>query len=382
MAKKIKVFIDADVLTMEHFSGIGHYTASILKATDRLLKLDEYRHISITLGVPLRQAHRLNRFEFENFSVRRMPVSTRIVNGLKQSNKLPPIDILYGKQVYIFPNYSSWPALFSPIIPIVYDLSFIKYPQYGDAHNMKFLVEQVEKSIKRSKRVITISENSKREINEYYKVPNSSINIVYPIIETREFYKRSSREVEEIKAKYCIFGDYILFVGNLEPRKNLNTLLDAYAKLPVKFRKKYSLLLVGAKGWNDDNIHAKIQSMRMKGMRVIQPISYVTDEDLPALISGASLFAYVSIYEGFGIPPVEALACGTPTISSNNSSLPEAVGHGAKMVNATDTDEISDAIIQTLQNPPDSSEGYTQAMKFDAESAAKSFLKTIEEAAR
>ncbi len=381
MTKKIKVFVDVDVLTMEHFSGIGHYTASLLKAVDLLLKRDEYNHFSITLGAPARQAHKLNRFQFENFSVRKMPISSRIVNGLKQSGKLPSIDLLYGKQVYVFPNYSSWPTLRSPVIPVIYDLSFIKYPQYGDKRNMEFLVDQVNKSVQRSRRIITISKNSKKEISEQYTLDNNKIDIVYPIIEMRDFYKRSSEEIAKIKAKYCIFGDYILFVGNLEPRKNLTTLLDAYEKLPSQIQEKYSLLLVGAKGWNDDEIHTKIQHLRMKGLRILQPISYVTDEDLPALFSGASAFSYVSIYEGFGIPPVEALACGTPTVSTNNSSLPEAVGKGAEMVKATNSTEIAHAIEKVLRKPLDADIGYRQARQYDALSAATSFLKSLEEAA-
>lgn len=380
MTKKIKVFIDVDVLTMEHFSGIGHYTASLLKAVDLLLRRDEFSHFSITLGAPARQAHKLNRFQFENFSVRKMPVSSRIVNGLKQSGKLPPIDLFYGKQVYVFPNYSSWPTLVSPVVPIIYDLSFIKYPQYGDRRNMEFLVDQVNKSVQRSRRIITISKNSKKEISEEYAVNKNRIDIVYPIIEMRNFYKRSDEEVADVKAKYCIFGDYILFVGNLEPRKNLTTLLDAYEKLSPKIQKRYSLLLVGAKGWNDDEIHTKIQRLRIKGLRVIQPISYVTDEDLPALFSGASVFTYISVYEGFGIPPVEALACGTPTVSSDNSSLPEAVGKGAEMINATNSTEIAQAIEKALGDPLDINIGYKQARRYDALSAATSFLRSLEEA--
>lgn len=381
MTKKIKVFIDADVITLEHFSGIGHYTASLLKAVDALLNKDEYSHFSITLGVPVKRRHKLGRYSFDNFAVRRMPVTQRLANGLKDRGILPPIDLMYGKQVYVFPNYSSWPTLFSPVVPVVYDLSFVKYPQYGDSRNMEFLVEQVEKSVARASRVITISKNSKQEISEHYATEERVIDIIYPIIETRDFYRRSKNEIVEVKAQYGIFDDYILFVGNLEPRKNLTTLLDAYQKLPRNIQKKYGLLLVGAKGWNDDEIHEKIRNMRIKGLRVIQPTDYVVDEDLPALFSGAGAFAYVSVYEGFGIPPVEALACGTPTVSSDNSSLPEAVGQGAEMVKAMDSDGIAKAIEIALSSPKDTEIGFEQAQKFDAMSAAKAFLKTIEDAA-
>lgn len=380
--KQIKLFVDAEVLVLSHFSGIGHYTASLLKALDDLLYLDEYSHLKVTLGVPFRDAHKLGKYEFANFSVRKIQLTPRHVTGLKQRGLLPPIDLIYGKQIYVFPNYSSWPTLISRSVPIIYDLSFIKYPQFGDARNMKFLQDQVKKSARRSKRIITISTNSQSEISQEYKVDKSNIDIVFPIIEMREFYKRSAREIKEVKARYGIFDSYILFVGNLEPRKNLTTLLDAYKRLPPSVQKKHALLLVGAKGWNDDDIHTKIQQMRMDGLRVIQPVDYVVDEDLPALISGADCFTYVSIYEGFGIPPVEALACGTPVVTSNNSSLPEACGNSVTYVDALNPDEIAKAIeaaVSLKSFSPD--HGYKQAANYNALAAAKSFIQSIEAAA-
>jgi alpha-1,3-rhamnosyl/mannosyltransferase len=381
--KKINVFVDAEVLILSHFSGIGHYTASLLKAVDELLNLDEYSHLKVTLGVPIRDTHKLARYEFANFSVRKILLTPRLATGLKQKGLLPPIDLLFGKNIYVFPNYSSWPTLFSKSLPIIYDLSFIKFSQFGDTRNMEFLVDQVGKSVKRSERVITISTNSKSEISSQYRLPKNKIDIVYPIIEMRDFYRRSQKEIAEVKAQYGVFGDYILFVGNLEPRKNLTTLLDAYEKLPKKLQDKYSLLLVGAKGWKNDGIHTKIRDMRMKGLRVIQPIDYVVDQDVPALVSGASAFAYVSVYEGFGIPPVEALACGTPVIASNNSSLPEACGDAVLYVDALNVNDIAKKIEQALNGKhPAQESGYTQAMKYNATAAAKEFVKSIEEASK
>lgn len=379
----IKVFIDAEVLVLKHFSGIGHYTASLLKAVDELLDHDEYSHIQITLGVPRSEKHTLNRYEFSNFAIRLLPFSPHTTNGLKSRHLLPPIDLLFGKHLYVFPNYSSWPTLFSKSIPIIYDLSFIKYPQFGDTRNVEFLVDRVNRSVEQSERIITISTNSKNEIRDQFKYSSKNIDIIYPIIDTKSFYKRSKQEVAEVKAKYAIFDNYILFVGNLEPRKNLISLLKAYELLPSHLQKKYSLLLVGAKGWKDSDIYRKIQNMRMNGLRVIQPIDYVVDEDIPALASGASAFAYVSIYEGFGIPPVEALACGTPVIVSDNSSLPEACGDAARYVSAEDIQGIANAITVGLSGDGDKvDEGYRQAGKFTAESSALAFIKSIEKAAQ
>ena len=162
--------------------------------------------------------------------------------------------------------------------------------------------------------------------------------------------------------------------------------MHAYDKLPAKLQEKYGLLLIGAKGWLDDEIHNTIIDMRIRGLRVIQPTDYVEDADLPALYSGASVFTYVSKYEGFGIPPIEAMACGTPVVSSDNSSLPEAVGDAGLMVNAADDKAIAKSIERLLTEPglvkKQIGRGYEQIKKFDWDTGARKLLETLEAAAK
>jgi alpha-1,3-rhamnosyl/mannosyltransferase len=381
--KSVKIYIDGEVLILDHFSGIGHYTLELLRAVDELLYDDAYSHIRLEIGVPRKYVHRLGKYGFENFGVRKTPFRPHVINGLKARGRLPWIDLFFGKRVYVFPNYSSWPTLFSPVVPVIYDLSFIFHREYGDPKNMEFLVDQVKKSVQRSKRIITISTNSKNEIVDYYSYNEADIDIIYPIIETRSFYPRSQSEIKKVKAKYGIFDNYILFIGNLEPRKNLMGLLNAYELLPRELQKRYSLLLVGAKGWQDGEIHKKIQDMRMRSLKVIQPVDYVVDDDRPALISGASVFAYVSHYEGFGIPPVEALACGVPTVTSYNSSLPEAVGNLGYHVDDKSPDDIAKALEKALKSSDRkelTDKGYKHALKFNAHDEAVKFIHTAEKA--
>lgn len=384
--KIVKVFIDGEVLVLDHFSGIGHYTAALLKAVDELLYEDEFSHFTIEIGLPIKLKHHITRFGYENFRFRSMSISPHISNGLKGRNKLPPIDLIYGKRVYVFPNYSSWPTLFSPIVPIIYDLSFIHYPQFTHEKGLDFLVAQTALSVRRAKRVITISNNSKKEICEYYDIKDSSIDVIYPVLNRYKFYRRSVEDITHVRAKYGVFDDYVLFVGNLEPRKNLVSLLKAYDKLDHSLQKKYALLLVGAKGWRDDEIHELILKMREKGIKIIQPTDYVDDLDLPALISGAKAFAYVSVYEGFGIPPTEAMACGVPVISSYNSSLPEAVGDAALRVDALNITSITKALKKILTNDKLSrsliDRGYSHIERFITREIAIKFLESIEKAAK
>lgn len=384
--KTIRVFVDGEVLVIKHFSGIGHYTAELLKAVDNLLYTDEFSHFRFEIGAQRGDAHRLTRFGFENFAVRHMPFSPHVANGLKKRHRLPPIDLLFGKRIYLFPNYSSWPTLFSPAVPIIYDLSFIHHAEFVEPRNQEFLVEQVGLSVKRANRIVTISKNSRTEIMKEFDLHDSDIDIAYPAVDMQTFYRRSEPDIAYTKAKFGVTGEYILFVGNIEPRKNLIALLRAYEKLPAAVQKKYSLLLIGAKGWLDDEIHEMIIAMRLRGLQIMQPTDYVEDTDLPALYSGASVFAYVSRYEGFGIPPIEAMACGTPVVSSNNSSLPEAVGDAALLVEANDVEAIGESLQRLLKDDAlvqkQVARGYKQIMKFDWEKSARQLLKTLDEVAQ
>lgn len=383
--QKIKVFVEGEVLVLDHFSGIGHYTASLLKEVDSLLTEPKYSHISIEVGLPKKLASRVERFGYKNFIYKKLPFSPRIINGLKRRGLLPPIDLLFGTRVYVFTHFTTWPTLKSPQIPIIYDLSFVHFPQHSAEKNQIFLESQTKLAAQRAERIITISDNSRNEIASHYEFDISKIDKVIPVLDLRKFTPQTKQVIKQIKAKYSLFDDFILFVGNIEPRKNLISLLRAYESLDSTLQEKYSLLLVGAKGWNDDEIYEQINKMRSSGLKVIQPSSYVIDEDIPALYSAASLFAYVSVYEGYGIPPTEAMACGTPVITSNNSSLPEATDGAAIMVDALDANGIKNAIEKILSNQSVSAEyiekGFARVKKLRARESAEAFLESIEKAA-
>lgn len=386
MKRKISVYIDAENLIVKHFSGIGHYTAELLHAVDRQLTKEVGKGFKVSVGAYFRAHSSLRKYGFHNFRLRKFPFPLRLNNMLKIKGWQPPIDLLYGKKIYLYPNYTSWPMLFSKSIPFIYDLSFIYHPDFVEPRNQKFLAEQVGKSIARASKILTISENSKKEIVEHYKVDPDKIFICYPAVDTKKFYRRSDDEISRVKAKYGIFGDYILFVGNIEPRKNLKRLLEAYESLPKNLKNKYSLLLVGAKGWLDDEIGKQIIKLRMDGNKIIQPSDYVLDDDLPALYSGAGIFAYVSLYEGFGIPPLEAMACGTPVVCSDNSSLPEAVGDAAVMVDAEKVEDIAAGMKRALEDEELKEslvkKGYDQIEKFSYDESAKILLEQIRSIAK
>jgi alpha-1,3-rhamnosyl/mannosyltransferase len=277
------------------------------------------------------------------------------------------------------------PLLFSnPSALVIFDLSYELYRQYSDERNAIFLSEQVKKSLKTTKKIITISENARREIVDFYKVNPSEVLVATPATDPKVFYRRSKAEIEEVKKKYHIDGDYILALSNLEPRKNLEALVDTYCKLPKEFTDKVGLLLVGVSGWKTESLFQKIVKYVEDGHNIIRPSEYVLDKDKPAIISGAKMLVYPSHYEGFGMPPLEALACGVPVITSDNSSLPEVVGETGVMVDSNDGEGLLRAITQYLKNNEKMTEaarvnGPSQAQKFSWEKSAQIFLDVAKE---
>ncbi len=376
---KKRLIIDGEVLVMPHFSGVGHYTLEMIKAIDR--QLNSRDDFTATLLIHFRHTEKAKQYGFKNIEIIPSPFSLRISNGLKIRNKQPYLDLLFGKGIYIFPNFTSWPLLFSKSVPFIYDISYERYPQFAEPRNQVFLSEQVKKAAARASHVVTISESAKHEICDFYNLPAKKVGAYYPAVDTAVYYRRTNKEVTAVKKKYGIAGNYLLFVGNIEPRKNLKNLLLAYEQVPLDLQKKYPLVLVGAKGWQDDEIFDIISRLNKQGSSVQLPSQYVSDNDLPAIYSGATAFIYPSIYEGFGIPPVEAMACGVPVISADNTSLPEATGEAALFVNALSVDDIAAAIVRLLGSPELRQElttkGYAQASKFSWDESAQKLLEDI-----
>ncbi len=376
---KTRIIIDGEVLVAPHFSGVGNYTLELTRALDR--EIDNHKSIKAYIFVYFKQYKKMKSYGFKNIKVIPSPFSQRISNGLKKHDVWLPLDLFFGKGTYIFPNFSSWPLMLSKSIPVIYDISFEKYPQYAEPRNQQFLSRQVHESVNRATSIATISENARQEIAEFYKCPIDMIEVYYPAVDITHYYRRDPVEISSVQKKYGLPSKYLLFVGNIEPRKNLISLLNAYEKLPEALQRNYPLVLVGAKGWQDSEILTTIERLQSKNLSVVFPSKYVDYEDLPAVYSGADVFVYPSIYEGFGIPPVEAMACGTPVVCADNSSLPEAVGDAAILVDANSVANIAQGIERLLSDNLLKRDlvdkGHLQVKKFSWEKSAKKLLDTI-----
>ncbi len=386
--KRQKIFVDGLGLVEGHFSGVGQYILGMLRGMDEII--DEARYKGevtpeIIVIIPRDKVNKFNKFGFKHISYKKFPLPFRYMAALWHRGKLPPMDLWCGSGTYIFPRFVGMPLLFSKSVLIIYDLSYELHRQYSDEGNAIFLSNFVRKSVEKSEHVVTISKNAQREIIDFYKLPKSKVSVAYPATDPRLFYRRSPGEITKAKNKYGIKGKYLLALSNLEPRKNLQALVDAYCDLPKSVTDKYALLLVGVSGWKTEALFNHIVSKVNEGYNIIRPSKYVADEDKPAIISGASLLVYPSHYEGFGMPPLEALACGVPVIAANNSSLPEAVGKAGKLIDIAKPGPLLETMKQTLGDidgvaDETLSKGPEQAEKFSWKESARVILDVTREA--
>jgi glycosyltransferase involved in cell wall biosynthesis len=359
MAKRIPhIQVDAFPIVDTHFSGVGHYTAGIASVFDQLA--DEGK-ITYSLIVPSGGwRHRIGRNDslahYQKVIVN--PLGNKGMRGIIKYNLKLPVNLLLGKGAYYFPSFLAWPLFRAKSVTVIHDVTFLAVPECVERGNREFLERVVPHSIKNSSHIIAVSEFSKSEIMKYYGVSSKKISVAHPSIDRKHFYKRSTQEIHKVKAKYDIFSEnYILSVGNIEPRKNYDRLIDAYTALPRDITDKYPLVIVGAGGWNNKRILEKIQRAKENGYWIINPKQFVHDEDMPALYSGAHCYVFTPIYEGFGMSPLEAYACGTPVLASNVASVPEAAGDAAVYVDPYSVDDISqklEALITELESNPTS----------------------------
>lgn len=384
MHKKETIFFDGLGLVEGHFSGVGQYILGILRGFDEIIETSKHQgkhYHRVKVIIPYNTLHRFKSFKFKHIEYVRVPFTFRLMSALWSRNKLPPLDLLLGKGLYVFPRFVSMPLIFSKSAVVIYDISYELHRQYSDERNAIFLSRAVGKSIKRTNKIITISDNAKKEIVDYYKVKSSNVIVATPATDITTLYRRSEVEIKKTKDAYGIKGKYILALSNLEPRKNLGTLVKAYCQLPKEIRNEYALLLVGVSGWKTDKLFNEILDKVKEGYNIIRPSHYVKDTDKAAIISGASMLVYPSHYEGFGMPPLEALACGVPIITANNSSLPEVVGDCGVMLSSDDIDGYTREIENIIKNPPKDilSVGPTHAEQFSWEESSARILKMLEE---
>ena len=246
--------------------------------------------------------------------------------------------------VYWEPNYLLLP-IDNPAVATVHDISHLRHPEYHPAERLRELARLVD-SIDRSRRVITASRFSRGEIAAVLGVPENLIDVVSPAVSDR-FRPHRAEARELVRQRYRLPDGYILFCGTLEPRKNVPRLMQAFSRLPAALQYRYPLVLAGGRGWHRGEFEAMLAQLANPN---ILPLGYVNFDDLPALYSAATIFAYPSLYEGFGMPVLEAMASGTAVVTSRTSSMPEVAAGAALLVEPGDVVAIADALEALLED--------------------------------
>ncbi len=300
----------------------------------------------------------------------------RIPIGFPLSLKYDKIDVAHFQ--YVIPPVSPCPSTVA-----IHDISFEFFPDFFHPLSRKRMQLLIPYSAKKSAHVITISEYSKRQIIEKYNIPDNKVTVTYLGVSDLFQVIADKNRLADATARFGLGEAFILAVGNLQPRKNIERLVRVYAQLRKKGLLSHDLVLVGQKQWQSHAIFDAVKKNRVERHVIIT--GYVTDDELVALYNRADFFVYPSLYEGFGLPVIESMACGTPVITSNTSSLPEVAGNAALLIDPRSDDELAKAMLRLAESSDLRDtlirRGEDQAKKFSWEKAAKQTLSVMERCA-
>lgn len=235
-----------------------------------------------------------------------------------------------------------------PMIVTVHDLSFFRYPELFPASRRFYLQKMTAYTVTHAVKVLVDSRSTKDDLQQLLSVDPRKIEVIYPGVSQEMRPIDDGQKLQALRKHHQLPERFILFLGTLEPRKNIVQLIEAYALLCQDDTFRHQLVIAGGKGWYYDQIYARVQDLSLADRIIFA--GYVADQELPLWYNAAELFVYPSLYEGFGLPPLEAMACGTPTIVTDISSLPESVGEAGLLVRPGETEALAEAIRNLLQD--------------------------------
>lgn len=235
-----------------------------------------------------------------------------------------------------------------PSVVTIHDLAFYRYPEYFRPSRRIYQRMLTSRSARRATLIAAVSQSTKRDIVAFLRVPEDRVEVIYTALGCDFRPVRDTEQLAAFRAAHHLPERYMLYLGTLEPRKNLERLVTAYASLRAERPETPPLVIAGAKGWYFQPLFERVRALGAEN--AITFVGYVSREEQPLWYSAARAFLYPSLYEGFGLPVLEALACGTPTLTSSISSLPEAAGDVALQVSPTDTDALVQGMRRLLED--------------------------------
>lgn len=359
---------------LQQRAGIGRYTRGLVQSLSQLDANSEY--VLLVSG----RSYQENRIPplSPNFRLKYLPLSHRWTTALWHRLRLPiPADLFTGRvDLFHSPDFVLPPLRRGKKILTIHDLSFYRYPQGAEPSLLWYLKGAVPRSVTRADFIFADSQCTKKDLVEILNVPQEKVAVIYPGVDARFRPDDDHRYQTILRAKYGLESPFILSVGTIEPRKNYPRLIQAFQLLRAEYKIPHQLIIVGGRGWLFHDIYQEVERLGIGDS--VRFLGYVPEEDLRALYRGAEVFAFPSHYEGFGLPPLEAMACGVPTVVSNTSSLPEVVGDAALMVSPDDIKGLAEALYRLLSDDALRAElrkeGLEQAQKFSWEKTGEDVL--------
>ena len=334
----MRIAIDARKL---HDFGIGTYIRNLLRHLSRIDRENEYvllchepdMSIAGTLG--------------ENFRTVLEPAANYSVS---EQFHIPLVLMREKPDVFHAPHYVLPVAVRSRSVVTIHDCIHLMFPQYlPNRAAYAYARGAMWSAARKSDRILTVSEASKRDILYYFSVPPEKITVIPNAIDERFSTEPAEDDVRRVTERYQLDGDFVLYVGNVKPHKNVERLIDAFQLVRQSGLDELKLVIIG----DEISKYAALRRAvhRSNLHKYVRFLGFLPDELLAIVYRLASVFVFPSLYEGFGLPPLEAMACGTPVVTSNVSSLPEVTGDAALLVDPTDTNEIADAMKRVLTDP-------------------------------
>ncbi|MFH1822997.1 MAG: glycosyltransferase family 1 protein [Patescibacteria group bacterium] len=378
----MKIGIDIRTLMDSQYSGVSEYTYNLVKEILRLDKVNQYK-LFYNSGRDV--SERIPKFISENVAVVSTHYPNKLYNYIMQKTfRYPKIDQLLGVDLFFMPHigFASLSNKCKSILTI-HDLSFIRYQEfYSLRKNLWHKLVNTKKLLNQFDKIVAVSENTKSDIIELGGVDNSKVEVIYSAVEG-QFRKISNDEpyfnnLEVIRAKYDLPRDFILFLGTIEPRKNIIGLIKAFRILKINNSnlKSLKLVIAGGQGWKSKLIFKEWEKSKYKAD--IKFLGYIDREDKVYLYNLAKAFVYPSFYEGFGFPPLEAMASGTSVITSNISSLPEIMGGAALLVDPYNVNSLAKSIEKVLLDDGIRkkliAKGFDWARQFSWQQTAQNYL--------
>ncbi|MCA1176227.1 MULTISPECIES: glycosyltransferase family 4 protein [unclassified Pantoea] len=362
-------------------TGIGRYTYELARAIE---KTNEIEHLLYFDGKKIVQ-----NIPGENSSV---TVSHGLKNILKNNSAaikiyqtLSPkikkrVLSRYGDYIYHGPNFFL-PEHKAKKVSTFHDLSPFKYPYFFEPKRCKYTQQEILKGLKRSDFIITVSDYIKKELSEHFDYPSDRIKTTH-LAASDNFFPRNELQTLPVLKKYNLnYQGYSLFIGTIEPRKNIVSLIDAYESMPAELRLSYPLVISGFKGWRNEQILFRIEKAQREGWLIY--LGYIPNSDIPLLYSAAKVFCFPSNYEGFGLPVLEALQSGVPVVCSNNSSLTEVAGENSLFHESGDVEGIRSqleiALCSVEHRNHAIEQGITHAKRFSWEKCAQQTMDVYKE---